>query len=147
MKKFLALAIFVLVSHPARAGIFDLMIYGPPDRYGQAFAQCAASTVTAAQELACARNYVAANPAPAVGAAEVTAFFERGRVLVEAVRRGRMSDAEARAELAENMADAQARVQAEVRNRIRARRPFSGFRAPRMTTCNFVGQSMYCNQY
>ena len=36
-----------------------------------------------AQELACARNYVAANPAPAVGVAEVTAFFERGRVLVE----------------------------------------------------------------
>jgi hypothetical protein len=49
MKKFLALAIFALVSQPAHAGIFDLMIYGPPDRYGQAFAQCAASTVTAAQ--------------------------------------------------------------------------------------------------
>jgi hypothetical protein len=40
MKKFLALAIFALVSQPAHAGIFDLMIYGPPDRYGQAFAQC-----------------------------------------------------------------------------------------------------------
>jgi hypothetical protein len=35
MKKFLALTIFVHVSHPARAGIFDLMIYGPPDRYGK----------------------------------------------------------------------------------------------------------------
>jgi len=34
----------------------------------------------------------------------MTAFFERGRVLVEAVRHGRMSDAEARAELAENLA-------------------------------------------
>jgi hypothetical protein len=74
MKRFLALTIFILVSHPARAGIFDLMIYGPPDRYGQAFAQCAASTVTAAQELACARSIAIADPPPAVAAAEVTAF-------------------------------------------------------------------------
>lgn len=70
MKKFLALAIFALVSQPAHAGIFDLMIYGPPDRYGQAFAQCAASTVTAAQELECARQYVIRDPVPAVGVAD-----------------------------------------------------------------------------
>jgi hypothetical protein len=94
--------------------------------------------VTAAQELACARNYVAANPVPAVGVAEVTAFFERGRVLVETVRRGRMSDAEARAQLAENMADAQSRVQGEVRQRIRRHHHL---------WCNTFGYSTYCNGY
>jgi hypothetical protein len=92
--------------------------------------------VTAAQELACARNYVAANPVPAVGAAEVTAFFERGRVLVEAVRRGRMSDAEARAELAENMADAQARVQATVQQRIRRHHSLHCYSFGYSTSCN-----------
>jgi hypothetical protein len=122
MKKFLALMIFALVAQPARAGIFDLMIYGPPDRYGQAFTQCAALTVTAAaQELECARQYLLRNPVPAAGAAEMTVFFERGRVLVEAVRHGHMTDAEARAELAENTAAAEARVQATVQQRIQAR--------------------------
>jgi hypothetical protein len=77
MKKFLALTIFALVAQPARAGIFDLMIYGPRDRYGQAFAQCAALTVTAAQELECARQYVRRDPVPAVGAAEMTAGARR----------------------------------------------------------------------
>ena len=38
MKKFLALAIFALVSQPAHAGIFDLMIYGPPARTSTATA-------------------------------------------------------------------------------------------------------------
>jgi hypothetical protein len=79
MKKFLALMIFALVAQPARAGIFDLMIYGPPDRYGAAFAQCAAQPRTASAELECARQYVLRDPVPAVGAAEMTAFFARGR--------------------------------------------------------------------
>jgi hypothetical protein len=138
MKKILALTIFALVAQPVQAGIFDLFVYGPPDRYGQAFAQCAAQTRTAAQELECARQYVLRDPVPAVGAAEMTAFFERGRVLVEAVRHGRMSDAEARAELAENLADAQARVQAQVQQRIRRHHH---------VWCNSAGYSTFCHGY
>jgi hypothetical protein len=139
MKRFLALTILALVLQPAQAGIFDMMIYGPPDRYGQAFAQCAASTITAAQELECARQSVLRDPVPAVGLAEMTAFFERGRALVEAVRRGRISDAEARTEMAENVAAAQSRVQATVQQRIRRRH--------HQVWCNPVGDSTFCNGY
>jgi hypothetical protein len=154
---FLVIARILLVTAAclAFAGCSGISRTRPPD-YGQASAQCAASTATAAQELACARSIAAAYLPPAVAVAEVTAIFERGNALVEAVRNGRISETEARAELAENMAAAQARVQAEERDRIRVQaearnnpryNPFSGFTAPRMTTCNFVGQSMYCNQY
>jgi hypothetical protein len=145
-KNFLFIARILLVGAACLAFVGCSGISGtrPPD-YGQAFAQCAASTVTAAQELAGARSIAAAYPPPAVAVAEVTAFFERGNALIEAVRHGRISETEARAELAENMSAAQSRVQAEARNNPR-NNPFSGFTAPRMTTCNFAGQSMYCNK-
>jgi hypothetical protein len=105
MQKFFALTIFVLVSLPARAETFDMMAYGPPDRYLRAFAQCAASTATAAQELECARQYVLHHPVPAVETAAMMTLFERGRAIVEATRAGFIADAEARAQLAENMAE------------------------------------------
>jgi hypothetical protein len=84
------------------------------------------------------RAIAIADPPPAVAVAEVTAFFEWGRALVEAVRRGRMSDAEARAQLAETMAAGQSRVQGEVRQRIRRHHHL---------WCNTFGYSTYCNGY
>jgi hypothetical protein len=103
MKKFLALTVFAVLSLPARAETFDL-VYKPTDRYLRAFAQCVESTVTAAQELSCARRYVLRHPVPAVETAGMMTLFERGRAIVEAARGGFISEAVARAQLAENMA-------------------------------------------
>jgi hypothetical protein len=123
---------------PAHAGLLGLLIYGQRDRYGVAFSQCAAATRTIEQELSCARAYVAQDPVPAVGAAAMTAFFAKGQALAEAVRRGRMTQLEARAELAEAAAEGESTVQETVRRRL-SRHHFMH--------CNSFGYSTVCNGY
>ncbi len=92
--------------------------------------------MSVAQELACMQDYVTADPPPPIAEAQVTAFFKRGCALVEAARRGLISNAEARAQLARNMVNAQYRVQAKVQQRLLQ---------CHSTWCNEFGYSTFCS--
>lgn len=114
MKKFPALLILTLSSQPAGAALICPMVFPPPDvYYGQYIEQCMETTVTAAQALACMQIYVAGDPPPPVAAPQMKAFFKRGCALVEAVRRGLISNAGARSQLARNMAEVRYSVAAK----------------------------------
>jgi hypothetical protein len=145
MKKFLALSIFSIVSPPAQAAILcpmmcsPALMCGPPLLYyGQFFQQCSEITITAAQELACMRGYVAFDPPPPIAAAQVRVFFKRGWSLIAAERRGLISNAEARTQLARNMVDTQYAVEAKVQQ--------LSYRC-HYTRCNCFGCSTFCNGY
>ena len=136
-KKVLVLSIFYLVSPSAQAAFLCPMIYEPPALYyGQYFQQCAESRMSVAQELACMQDYVTADPPPPIAEAQVTAFFRRGCALGEAARRGLISNAEARAQLARDMVNAQYHVQAKVQQRLLQ---------CHSAWCNEFGYSTLCN--
>jgi hypothetical protein len=115
------------------------MPFGPPGLYyGQYFQQCGEITVTAAQELACMEAYVAADPPPPIAAPQMRAFFKRGWTIIEAERRGVISNGEARAQLARNLVDAQYRIAAIVQQRL--------YRCE-VTQCNSFPYPAFCNGY
>jgi len=106
--------------------------------YGQYIEQCRETTVTAAQELACVGTYIAGDPPPPLAAAQVAAFFRQGWALVEAVRGGLISNAEARTQLARNMIYARYRVDAKVQQIL--------YRC-HYTYCNSFEYPTFCNGY
>jgi hypothetical protein len=149
MKRFLALTIFAFISQSTWAASLCPIMYGPPpgygppvwgqpDRYPQYLSQCADTTVTAAQEFACMEAYVAGDPPLPLLVAEVTAYFKRGCTLIKAVQRGLLSDGEAKAQFARNMAYLQRRIQEKVLQRLHL---------CYYTRCNSARYSTFCNGY
>jgi hypothetical protein len=96
MKRILAALIISLLCAPvAQALTLCPMTCAPPILYyGQFFQQCSEITVTAAEELGCMRDYVAADPPPPIAARQVRAFFKRGWSIIAAMRNGLISDAQ-----------------------------------------------------
>ena len=115
MKGILAALIFSTVCAPVAQALAACPVTcGPPVLYyGQFFQQCSEITVTATEELACVRAYVAADPPPPFAAREVRAFFKRGWSIVAAMRHGLISNADARTVLTRNMVALQTGLLAE----------------------------------
>ncbi len=140
MNKFLAALIFSFACAPVAEALTACPVTCGPSvlYYGQFFQQCSEITVTAAEELACMRNYVAADRPPPIAARQVRAFFKRGWSIVAAMRHGLISNAGARTALTRNLVALQTRLLAEGQLLL--------YRCPG-AWCNCFGYEPFCNGY
>jgi hypothetical protein len=140
MKTVLAALIYSLLCTPvAQALTVCPMTCAPSVLYcGQFFQQCSEITVTAAEELACMRNYVAADPPPPIAAPQVRAFFKRGWSIIAAMRHGLISNADAWTALTRNMVALQSRLLAESQLLL--------YPCP-AAWCDCFGHEPFCNGY